>query len=358
MANSYRLRELKIEINRECPLRCLHCSSNGAPRASEKLDSSRAADLIREFADMGGKTLAISGGEPLAYKNLSLILDVCRSLDIHPNLYTSGICSNGLPLSSISEDTLELFGQTHTGVIFALHGAQAKTHDTLTRLLGSFDTTVESIQRTVDAGISVEVHFVPTAINFGEIADMVRLLASMDIKKVSWLRFVPQGRGEINRGVLQLSREQLRQLAHARIELQHIYPEVQIRTGSPFNILCAQSPTLCKAGLSILTIRPDGRAVPCDAFKQFRVPDKFGNILEHSLLEVWKKSELMNKVRQMRESICNSSCASCPAYPRCNSGCLAQKAIAVGRLTNGKDPECLFESAEVDSEENKALAVC
>jgi radical SAM protein with 4Fe4S-binding SPASM domain len=358
MANSYRLRELKIEINRECPLRCLHCSSNGAPQAREKLDSSKVADLIREFADMGGKTVAISGGEPLAYKDLSLILDVCHSLGIRPDLYTSGIFSNGLPLSSISKDTLELFSQTRTRVIFSLHGARAKTHDALTQLIGSFDTTMESIQRTVAAGIAVEVHVVPTAINFGEIADMMRQLAFMDIKKVSWLRFVPQGRGEINRNVLQLSRDQLRQLADARVELQHIYPEVQIRAGSPFNILCTQSPTPCKAGLSVLTICSDGRAVPCDAFKQFRVRDKFGNILEHSLSEVWEKSDLLNSVRQLQQSRCNSPCASCPAYSRCASGCLAQKAIAAGMLTNGRDPECLLERAETESEEIEAVAVC
>jgi radical SAM protein with 4Fe4S-binding SPASM domain len=356
--NSYNLKELKIEVNRKCPLNCLHCSSNGAPQAPEKLDPSRVAELIREFADMGGETLAISGGEPLVYKNLPLILEICRSLGIHPDLYTSGVCSNGLLLSPISGDTLELLGQTCARVIFALHGAQAKTHDTLTQVVGSFDITMETMQGIVAAGISAEVHIVPTAINFGEIADMVRLLSSVGVKKASWLRFVPQGRGKINRDLLRLTKGQLRQLTHVRAKLQEMWPEVEIRTGSPFNILCPQSPTPCTAGLSVLAIRPDGAAVPCDAFKQFRVPDRFGNILENSLLEVWEKSDLLNKVRQIQQSRCNSPCASCPAYSRCNSGCLAQKAIAAGRLTNGKDPECLLEYAEVEGGEIEAVAVC
>lgn len=358
MAHSDRLQELKIEVTRECPLRCLHCSSNGAPQASEKLEPSRVAALIREFADMGGRTLAISGGEPLVYKNLSLVLDVCRSLGIHPDIYTSGIRSNGLLPSPISEDTLELLSQNCARVIFALHGAQAKTHDTLTQLAGSFDATMEALQLTIAAGISVEVHIVPTAINFGEITSMVRLLSSIGIKKANWLRFVPQGRGKVNRDLLQLTKEQLRQLTHVRAKLQEMCPEVEIRTGSPFNILCPQSPTPCAAGLSVLAIRPDGAAVPCDAFKQFRMPDRFGNILEHSLLEVWEKSSLLNKVRQIQQSRYNSPCASCPAYSRCISGCLAQKAIAAGRLTNGKDPECLLEHAEVESGEIKAVAIC
>lgn len=357
MANNYRLRELKIEVNRECPLKCLHCSSNGEPHAPEKLAPSRVTDLIREFADMGGRTLAISGGEPLVYKGLRQILTFCRTLGVKPDLYTTGICSNGLSASPISEDLLGYLGQSRAKVIFSLHGAHAKTHNALTQVLGSFDTTIQAMQRTIDAGISTEVHIVPTAINIGEIADMVQMLASMGIKRVSWLRFIPQGRGGINRDLLQLTKEQLRQLAHMRVELQQMHPEVVIRTGSPFNILCPQSPTPCIAGISVLAVRPDGGTVPCDAFKQFKGYYRFSNILEHSLSEVWEKSDLLNEVRRIQESRYDSPCRSCPAYLRCNSGCLAQKAIAAGRLTNGKDPECLLECAEVGSGESEAVTV-
>lgn len=357
MTESYCLRELKIEVNKECPLKCLHCSSNGTPQAREKLDPSKVADLIREFADMGGEMLAISGGEPLVYKDLPLILNVCRTLHIRPNLYTTGIYSNGHSLSPISEDTLELLSQSRAKVIFSLHGAYAKSHDALTQVVGSFDTTLKAMQRTLAAGILAEAHVVPTAINFSEIVDMVELLANMSVERVSWLRFVPQGRGEVNRDLLQLSKDQLRQLAHIRVNLTHIYPKVQIRTGAPFNILHSQSPTPCVAGLSVLTILPDGRAAPCDAFKQFRVLDRFGNILDHSLREVWEKSDLLNEVRRIQEWHHGSRCASCPVYSRCNSGCLAQKTIAAGRLTNGKDPDCLLERDEVENREVKAVTV-
>ena len=357
MASGYRLRELKIEVNRECPLRCLHCSSNGTPQAPEKLSPSRVSDLIREFVDMGGEVFAISGGEPLVYKDLPLILDVCHTLSIQPDFYTTGICSYGLSLSPISENMLELLGQTHAKVIFGLHGACAKTHDILTQTEGSFDATMTAMQRTLAAGISTEVHVVPTAINFREIDDMIRLLSSIGVKKVSWLRFVPQGRGEVNRALLRLTKEQLKQLKVMKVELQQLCPEVQIRTGTPFNILCPKSPKQCVAGFSELAIRPDGYAVPCDAFKQFKGNYRYSNVLEHSLSEVWEKSELLNEVRQIQELRNNSICASCPAYSRCYSGCLAQKAIAAGRLTNGKDPDCLLESAEVESEEVETVTV-
>jgi len=116
--------------------------------------------------------------------------------------------------------------------------------------------------------------------------------------------------------------------------------------------------TPCEAGLKVLTIRPNGYVGPCDAFKQFRTKDNFGNVLYHSLSEVWDKSHLLNEVRKIHETKLTSSCTSCPLYARCNSGCLAQKAIAAGRLMDGKDPECLLNGVEMGSGEVEAVSVC
>ena len=358
MRTSYQLKELKIEVNRNCPLKCLHCSSTGMPHAPEKLDPSKVSDLIREFAYLGGEQLCISGGEPLCYEGLPAIIDVCRRINIKTAVYTVGISSNGGSLQPISDRMLALLSESGIKIIFALHGARAKTHDKLTQVDGSFNATMIAMERAIDAGAQVDVHVVPTAINFKEIADLTRLLASRNIRKVSWLRFVPQGRGQLNRDVLQLSKEQLSQLAEMKIKLQQKYHTIAIRTGAPFNILCSQFAVPCEAGISVLTIRPDGWAAPCDAFKQFKTRDDFGNIFYHSLSEVWEKSYLLNEVRNIRESRLASSCASCPLYAQCNSGCLAQKAIAAGKLIDGKDPECLLNGVEMRCGQVEASSVC
>jgi radical SAM protein with 4Fe4S-binding SPASM domain len=158
--------------------------------------------------------------------------------------------------------------------------------------------------------------------------------------------------------MLQLSKEQLMQLAEIKVQLQQECQEVKIRTGAPFNILWPECPSPCTAGLSVLVIRPDGRVVPCDAFKQFTISDRFDNILDRSLSEVWEKSELLIEVRKIRESEEDSHCTSCPAYLHCKSGCLAQKAIVAGRLTKGKDPGCLLDRVEVEGGKVKAVAIC
>lgn len=358
MRNSYQIKELKVEVNRNCPLKCLHCSSNGMPHAPEELPLKKVSELIKEFAYLGGEKLCISGGEPLCYGELPAIIDVCRKANIETSIYTTGISSNGNSLEAISDRMTAFLTECNIRVVFSLHGAYAKTHDALTQVKGSFKATMTAIERAMKAGLAVEVHFVPTAMNFEEIDDITKVLAYMNIRKVSWLRFVPQGRGEVNRERLQLSREQLKQLAKKKIELQQQFPSIQIRTGAPFNILCPEVATPCEAGLSVLTVKPNGQAVPCDAFKQFRTKDNFGNVLAHSLSEVWQKSYLLNEVRGIHEARLASSCASCSFYAQCSSGCLAQKAIAAGRLTDGKDPDCLLNGVEMRSGEVEAIPIC
>ena len=194
---NYCLQELKIEVNRDCPLRCLHCSSNGWPKAPERLSPQKVSELIKEFAYLGGEKLCISGGEPLCYEELSAIINVCHKANIETSIYTTGISSNGSSREAISDRMAAFLAECNIRIVFSLHGACAKTHDTLTQVKGSFDSTMKAMGNVLDSGTPVEVHVVPTAINFEEIDDITKLLASMNVKKVSWLRFVPQGRGDI-----------------------------------------------------------------------------------------------------------------------------------------------------------------
>jgi radical SAM protein with 4Fe4S-binding SPASM domain len=358
MISRYVLKELKIEVTRACPLSCLHCSSNGEPAASEMLEPSRLMRLLVEFADIGGERVVISGGEPLGYEELPAILRACRALGLRTQLYTTGIASRNGSLKTISERLVEFAAENGVGVIYSLHGACSRTHDLLTRVSGSFNATMSAMEKTFRAGLPIEVHVVPTALNYSEITVMIKTLAEIPVRKVSLLRFVPQGRGMIHRSSLELGKEQLWELRQTKDVLQRQCHKTTVRAGAPFNILCPESLTSCVAGLSELVVRPDGRAIPCDAFKQFRTTDRFGNILAHSLSEVWARSELLTAVRLLQESKASSSCASCELYAHCGSGCFGQKAIAAQDIVDGKDPECLADLARARHGSFKPAAVC
>ncbi len=355
--NNFRLRELKLELNRNCPLYCIHCSSNGMPGAPEELGFTEITKLLNEFVLLGGEKLSISGGEPLCHPSISDVIESSLSLGLETSIYSTGIINPLGQLTSISDDLVRVIAENHIKFIFSIHGSSAETHDHVTQREGSFDATLVSINKLKHAGAIVEAHIVPTNINIDELPELTNLLVSLGIPKVSWLRFVPQGRGETNKPILSLTKQQLYNLTNLKKELALLYPNIEIRTGAPFNILCPEEPVGCSAGINILTIRPDGYAAPCDAFKQFMYDDPFSNILNFSLAEVWHHSNLLNTVRRIQELSPSSSCSSCSQYSRCKSGCIAQKAVAAGMLIDGKDPECLLKGVEVDSEQFERVSV-
>ena len=354
---NYRLRELKLELNRNCPLQCIHCSSNGMPGAPEELGYSEIKNLLNEFVLLGGERVCISGGEPLCHPHFWDIIKSSVNLGIDTTIYSTGITTTNNILTPINDDLAKFISNNSIKFIFSIHGAAADTHDFITQRKGSFDITLESVAKLKRAEAIVEAHVVPTKVNINELPELTRLLVSLGIKKVSWLRFVPQGRGETNKHILSLSKKQLFGLVNLKKQLTLQYPDIQIRTGAPFNILCPEKPAECSAGINVLTIRPDGYATPCDAFKQFMFDDPFSNILNFPLSEVWRYSYLLNTVRRIQELSPSSTCSNCSQYYRCRSGCIAQKAVAAGMLIDGKDPECLLKGVEVNSEQLESVTV-
>ena len=156
---------------------------------------------------------------------------------------------------------------------------------------------------------------------------------------------------------MSLNSAQLNRLKILKADLGVSLPSLRIRMGSPFNILCPENPAPCKAATSVLTINPDGTVSPCDAFKRFRVADAFGNVLTHSLSQVWEDSYILNNVRKALELRSRSSCASCRFFTSCASGCLAQKAIEQGSIVDGKDPDCPVIPSAVVGRESEAITV-
>ncbi|MGD0856791.1 MAG: radical SAM protein [Dehalococcoidia bacterium] len=351
------LKELKVEINRDCPLQCLHCSSNGVAGAPEQFSLKEIIPVINQFAEMGGENICISGGEPLRYPDLAAVLRKCREFNLNTSLYTSGISDGGNKCTVISNGMVELLVENRVKMIFSIHGAHKRTHEVLTQIGGSFDATIQAIKKAVRAKLEVEAHVVPTALNYRELEDAVNLLASMKVNKLSLLRFVPQGRGYLNRKLLQLNKDQTLELNRKLSEIRKKYPISNIRTGAPYNILCPNIAAECAVGISGLTVGPDGKVSPCDAFKQFTVLCDDNNIKKRALSEIWHNSNFLKEVRDTKKTEQESSCSYCDLYHNCRSGCLAQKAIYHGKLVNGPDPECALESAQIHDVQHEAVLV-
>lgn len=119
---------------------------------------------------------------------------------------------------------------------------------------------------------------------------------------------------------------------------------MEIRLGSPFNILLIEKNVRCKAGIDRLLISPDGMAYPCDAFKNYENDNsKNDSVYEKSIRDIWDNSYLCTKTRNYLISEPYEKCRKCIHFNYCKSGCLAQKIIINSSFKKDCDPDCLSE---------------
>jgi len=338
MSHTNQLTELKLEILSQCPLNCVHCSSESTSERRELVDPAQIAKLVKEFISLGGNQIQISGGEPLEHPSILDILGILREENLAIILYTSGLrACNGI--TTIHPEMAMILKRHVRSVVFSLHGGGSEAHDAFTKTQGSFEATLESIAACRAASIDVAVHFVPTQANYQSLPELIHRLRKLKIKRISLLRFVPHGRGSASS--LALNAEQLLELRSMVEELSEEL-SIYMRLGSPFSVLQTADVPTCHAGIDRMLVTPDGTAYPCDAFKGFPFDDPCQNVYRDSLERVWKNSTFFKTVRRIERRL-PTACTECTYQHSCHGGCPAQRAFEYGKLDDKihPDPCCL-----------------
>lgn len=319
------LPELKIELTQRCPLACVHCSTDSGRNQVATLPESLVMRLLHEATDLGLRNVVFTGGEPLLVDYLERVVATATELGVSSTLYTSGVAGDDLQgLSSAKAESLTRAGLQR--FIFTLYSSAAQNHDSVTRY-ASHSVTLRSLSTVLSTNARVEIHFVALRSTYLELPGVIALAKSAGVHRVSVLRFVPQGRGEHISWSEDLTSEELIQLADMISRLRIEYPEVVIRTGSPFNIL-GIGYSRCNAAEDLLIINPKGEVSPCDAFKNIKLHDpEFGSIRTASLRDVWQRSSFLSRVRQIRKMRVPEVDDAAPA---CQTECLAQCVIRHG----------------------------
>ena len=340
--------ELKIEVTHRCQLQCLHCSSvDDPPLPDMSYDNFRA--IVYQMNDAHIENLTISGGEPLLWEPILQAVEYASRPSYRKvTLYTSGYPR----LTEEKARALRMLGLDR--IIFGVHGVDARTYDGITGIAGSCDVSTESLHAARRAGLPVEVHVVPMKPNLREMEGVARVYESFGAQQVSYLRFVPHGRGKTNQAALELSRDEMTALTmhlyRTRQRFEEMSETTKIRIGTPFNILCLDdmARSVCSAGLFRGTVGPDLRTYPCDAFKHI-TPEMIGaegphpSFRDHDLTWCLGKSDYFEKARRLAMGgQSGNTCHDCEHLVACRRGCVAQKILA-DLKTAGPDPGCVAE---------------
>jgi radical SAM protein with 4Fe4S-binding SPASM domain len=181
------LRYLELQITDKCNLRCRHCYI-GEGRGDE-LSEEQVRNALREFEEMQGLRVLITGGEPLLHSRFSVINRMLPEFVVRKVLFTNGFLINRKVLEVLNVDEIQV----------SIDGLQP-AHDAL-RGSGSFARAISAVEASAEAGLAVSVSTMVHAGNLGDFDEMEKLFRSLGVKE--WTVDVPcvAGRLEKSAGV-------------------------------------------------------------------------------------------------------------------------------------------------------------
>ncbi|MDO8723801.1 MAG: radical SAM protein [Syntrophales bacterium] len=270
------LRYLELQLLQQCNLKCLHCYLS--PQNNGDLPLSDAINISREFSDMGGLRIMISGGEPLLYKNLQTFIAQTASLPLRRVLLSNGTLINSDNIRWLKVEEIQ----------FSLDG-WTKGHDIL-RGAGAFDRTMKGIMAAKEAGIAVSF---ATMIHRGNLDEFERMGDFMEqIGAVEWGIDLP-----VTAGSLENHR-------HLLVQYEEAAPLLSYAFGGDYH--GASEGYAC--GRHLLTVMPNGQAVKCGFYREEPLGDA-----TLSLKDCWLKLEHIPLSRL--------ECEGCPVIEDCKGGC-------------------------------------
>jgi len=337
---------VQMHLTERCNLRCKHCYQTG--RAVDEMSFPEVKEAIGEISETLDEwkeaygvdyspSFNVTGGEPLLRNDLFGILSEIRKKGFDIYLLTNGILIDG-------KKAKELFNVGVKGVQVSIEGPEA-IHEAI-RGAGSFASSLEGVRNLLDAGLLVTLNVTLSSMNAGHFMDIIELATKLRVQKVGFSRLVPSGRGKAMAKQM-LSAEGVKELYKKIFSTDT--GDLKIVTGDPVaSQLRAEDDGSdrgdipmggCAAGVSGLTVLPDGTLVPC---RRLFIP--IGNIRKDSFREVWATSEVLEAIRD--RSRYKGKCGSCKRWASCR-GCRAiAYAFSKSKGENdflAEDPQCFMD---------------
>lgn len=269
----YNLDRLELEITRNCPYDCLHCSTSASMDQVEYLTDEQIFQIINDSINFGVKKIVLTGGEPLLKTPdfFNCILSTTTENNQYVDIYTSGW--------GLSDELLDVFNNyTNFRFCVSVEGTE-KTHDDLSQVNGSYFSTLSFIKRITLAKMPLRFHFTVMENNYRDISHVLDLALEYGVRDIKLFKFIPQGRGMINASYLDPSPEHV---LYVKNQIKPYLSKMDIDIGG--NLFSEEQ--CCSLGKKI-TITNDGHVLPCLGLLKFK--EHFYNINQFKMQFILEK---------------------------------------------------------------------
>ena len=315
-----------------CNMYCDHCYRDAGCKAEEELSTAEAKTLLEQIARAGFKIMIFSGGEPLMRPDIVELVAYAASLGLRPVFGT-----NGTLITLEMAQKLKAAGAMGMGI--SLDSMDREKHNAFRKFSGAWEGAVQGMRNCRAAGLPFQIHTTVMEWNNHELEALTDFAVAEGAVAHHFFFLVPTGRAKT------IEAESLRAEAYedtlTRImkKQQEVDIELKPTCAPQFLRIAAQMGMKtrfrrgCLAGMAYCIISPRGKVQPCAYLNM-----ELGDVRQTPFDEIWKNSEVLNKLRTLEYS---GGCGSCE-YKRACGGCRARAAYYHEGDYMAEEPWCLY----------------
>ncbi len=271
----------------------------------------------------------LTGGEPLARKDLPELIAAARAAGLYVNMITSGVGLSEDRLATLVEAGLEHLQLSFQDIdeISANHIAGTRSHALKLAL-------VPILKRFP---LALTVNLVVHRMNLDRLEAFIGLAEELSPDRLEIAHVQYYGWALKNRSLLMPTQEQVdrsipiveaaKERLKGKIHLEAVFPDYY-----------ASFPKACVGGWGrqMMLIDPIGQAMPCHAAAV--IPGlEFDNVRQHDLRWIWQSSPAFNRFRG--DAWMPETCLACPRKEKDFGGCRCQAFLLTGDA-EAIDPVC------------------
>jgi radical SAM protein with 4Fe4S-binding SPASM domain len=300
-------------------MRCRHCyvvADAGRP----EIDTSSLRALLPALRRAGTLFLTFTGGEPLLRKDTRLLLAEANQAGFSVHLLTNGTLADEETIKWLTRLPLSYVGMS-------LYGAKAETHDSFTRVRGSFRRTVDAARRLSGDGLYAAFKYLIMKGNAAEITAAADFAHRIGIPIDYDFTIAPRDDGGHAPLRYRVATRQMRAVSEWFIRRYSGVSagrssesegsdtdqrETRGTEGTGLGDSAAQTEDHCAAGRTMCSISAYGDVYPC-----LQVPLAAGNIRTTAFERIWRESRLLRRFRGRNWPDGGDTCRSCDMLKFC-----------------------------------------
>lgn len=302
---------LQLELSSRCNERCIHCYiPNGKKNHGIDMPYERFKRIIDEFADMGGISVTLSGGEALLHKDIIKMLHYCREKDLQISVLSN--------LIKLTDEEVKAMKDTNVSLVqVSLYSMDPEVHDYITTVKGSFEKTKDAIERLVGADVPVQISCPLMKANKEGYQEVLKYSQSLKVRAQTDYIMMAQADLDTSNLANRLSLEETEKVIRDIIEYDLNYTTDidkmrPVVSEMQFDRERYMAQPVCGVGYDNCCITANGDVYPCAGWQDYVL----GNVYKQSLKEIWEDSERVKELRKITEASF-PQCVDCDARQFC-----------------------------------------